>query len=65
MHYCRIVFISMMAIIILQRSNGLPAITGSKSCVAVQDINADGSADIFVGGRVVPGRYPEAPKSYF
>ena len=46
------------------KSNSLPAITGSKSCVAVNDINADGYADIFVGGRVVPGRYPEAPKSY-
>ena len=46
------------------KSNGLPAINGSKSCVSVQDINGDGAPDIFVGGRVVPGRYPEAPKSY-
>ena len=46
------------------KSNGLPEISGSKSCVRVQDINADGSPDIFVGGRVVPGRYPETPKSF-
>ncbi|MBZ5858945.1 VCBS repeat-containing protein [Flavihumibacter profundi] len=46
------------------RSNGLPAVAGSKSCVRIQDINGDGSPDIFVGGRVVPGRYPETPKSY-
>lgn len=46
------------------KSNGLPAINGSKSCVSVQDINADGAPDLFVGGRVVPGRYPETPKSY-
>jgi hypothetical protein len=46
------------------RSNDLPAINGSKSCVKVQDINGDGFPDIFVGCRVVPGRYPEIPGSY-
>lgn len=46
------------------KSKTLPAISGSKSCVRVQDINGDGAPDLFVGGRVVPGRYPEAPKSY-
>lgn len=46
------------------RTNALPQINGSKSCVRIQDINGDGSPDIFVGGRVVPGRYPETPKSY-
>lgn len=46
------------------KSKGLPAINGSKSCISVQDINGDGAPDIFVGGRVVPGRYPETPKSY-
>lgn len=46
------------------RSNGLPEIIGSKSCVRVADINGDNAPDIFVGGRVVPGRYPESPNSY-
>jgi len=46
------------------RSTGLPEIKGSKSCVRIHDINGDGSPDIFVGGRVVPGRYPETPASY-
>jgi hypothetical protein len=46
------------------KSKTLPAINGSKSCVRIQDINADEFPDIFVGGRVVPGRYPETPKSY-
>jgi len=46
------------------KSSGLPEMNSSKSCVRIQDINADGSPDIFVGGRVVPGRYPEIPKSY-
>ncbi|MEO6456228.1 MAG: VCBS repeat-containing protein, partial [Ginsengibacter sp.] len=46
------------------KSKGLPKVLGSKSCVRIQDINNDGSPDIFVGGRVVPGRYPETPHSY-
>jgi hypothetical protein len=36
----------------------------STSCVRVADVNTDGHPDLFVGGRVVPGRYPEAPTSY-
>ncbi len=36
----------------------------SKSCVKVADINGDGFPDLFVGGRVIPGRYPETPESY-
>lgn len=42
----------------------LPKMTSSKSCVKVADINGDGYPDLFVGGRVIPGRYPEAPESY-
>lgn len=46
------------------KSSSLPDVKGSKSCVRIEDINGDGSPDIFVGGRVVPGRYPEIPKSF-
>ncbi len=46
------------------RSINFPSVTGSKSCVRVQDINGDGAPDLFVGGRVIPGRYPETPRSY-
>ncbi len=42
----------------------LPVMRTSKSCVRVHDINGDGIPDLFVGGRVIPGRYPEAPRSY-
>lgn len=44
--------------------NALPKMEGSKSCVRQADINGDGSPDLFVGGRVIPGRYPETPSSY-
>ncbi len=45
-------------------NNSLPQMLVSKSCVRVGDINGDGHPDLFVGGRVIPGRYPETPQSY-
>jgi hypothetical protein len=42
----------------------LPEMRVSKGCVAVNDVNQDGHPDLFVGGRVIPGRYPETPASY-
>lgn len=47
-----------------KRVNTLPVITTSKSCVAVADYNKDGKPDVFVGGRVVPGKYGLTPESY-
>jgi len=42
----------------------LPSIPGSKGCVTAADVNGDGYVDLFVGGRVIPGCYPEIPQSY-
>lgn len=44
--------------------NALPDMLVSKGCIAVNDVNGDGYPDLFVGGRVIPGRYPEPPRSY-
>ncbi|MGZ3831926.1 MAG: VCBS repeat-containing protein [Mucilaginibacter sp.] len=44
--------------------HALPPMLTSKSCVKVADINGDGYPDLFVGGRVIPGRYPETPRSF-
>ncbi len=48
-----------------QVQNVLPDIYVSGAVVKVKDIDGDGQKDIFIGGRVTPGRYPETPKSYF
>lgn len=45
-------------------SNVLPRATHSGSCVLALDINGDGKQDLLVGGRAVPGRFPEPAPTF-
>lgn len=45
------------------RSETFPEYSISTGSVAIGDLDGDGDTDIFIGGRVVPGRYPESPES--
>jgi hypothetical protein len=44
--------------------SSLPDMRVSGSVVQVGDLDNDGLADLFVGGRYVPGSFPKAPRSF-
>lgn len=49
----------------LKRSiTGMPPIFVNASCAEVADIDNDGDADVFIGGRVIAGSYGRDPQSF-
>lgn len=46
------------------KSTTLPPLYGNKSVAIAADFDQDGDLDLFVGGRVIAGKYGETPDSY-
>jgi hypothetical protein len=46
------------------KSKAVPALKKSGKCIRAADFDGDGNTDLFLGGRIVPGKYPAPANSY-
>lgn len=49
--------------VFISATNNLPNLDFSKSCVKTNDLDGDGDLDVFLGGKLIPVKYPLAPQS--
>lgn len=49
----------------VRNQKALPQMHTSTKAIAAADYDQDGDVDLFIGGRVSPGKYPSMPRSYF
>jgi hypothetical protein len=47
-----------------QDNSLIPELESSGSVAKAADFDSDGDLDLFLGGRMIPGNYPESPDSY-
>ncbi len=48
----------------VKNQEALPKMFTSTGSVSYSDFDGDGNVDLFIGGRVIPGKYPSPPQSY-